>query len=486
MVAKALIGGVVRRLGALALVGLVGAGCTAIQSGDLFDPGFWAGSPLKQNDEAELGIAELYKGNFVTAEGHFNRALRANPQDIEALLGAGVLYQNTGQLTKAREMFEAVLALRPDESRQFVVLNNLQTQPASRIASVNLSLIDSGGVLGRAQAASGQPDGLPQPLIDVPRRVTAVPQTTPFLGRTQAVVPTQPGSVLPSLQGGQGQTDVQPLSGAPVNLTQGSLSRFSPGERNKISRFSTIRALRDQGLVTEQEFLVRRTANIGALLPLTSPQPAAGLDRPVPSTEQISNRLRAIGRALQQRSISVSQHAAERNLILTALLPEAPVRLAPPVAPPRGLIAAADSVAKLEQLRDGGFISSDEYTRERLAVERALQPEEPVAASVTKPKEPKEPKELKKAAAKSGPEPGVHLASYRSVKQADAGWKTIQRRHQSLLKGLKHEVRKVNLGKKGTFYRLIAGPVKSKSAQRKLCADLKRRRQFCEPSMVGG
>ena len=89
--------------------------------GEMFYESFWASSPFQENAEAELGIAEMAKGNYITAEAHFKRALRSNPRDIDALIGAGILYQNTGQSTKAREMYEAVLALRPDESRQFVV-----------------------------------------------------------------------------------------------------------------------------------------------------------------------------------------------------------------------------------------------------------------------------------------------------------------------------------------------------------------------------
>ena len=126
-----------------------------------------------------------------------------------------------------------------------------------------------------------------------------------------------------------------------------------------MSRYTTLKVLRDQGLVTPDEFNARRQTNIGALLPLTSPPPAAGLDRPVPTTEQIAGRLRAIGRALEMRAISVAQHSAERTMILDALMPSAPVVVANPATPPRGLMEAADSVRRLEKLRDEGFINSD-------------------------------------------------------------------------------------------------------------------------------
>ncbi|MBT7510255.1 MAG: hypothetical protein HN650_07540, partial [Rhodospirillaceae bacterium] len=77
----------------LAVISLGGCG---LMQGDLFSDSFWAGAPFRQNNEAELGIAELAKGNYITAEAHFKKALRGNPRDIDALIGAGILYQNTG------------------------------------------------------------------------------------------------------------------------------------------------------------------------------------------------------------------------------------------------------------------------------------------------------------------------------------------------------------------------------------------------------
>ena len=85
----------------------------------------------------------------------------------------------------------------------------------------------------------------------------------------------------------------------------------------------------------------------------------------------------------------------------------------------------------------------------------------------------------------SGPQPAVHLASYRSQKAADRGWAQLRRAHRALLEGLKPEVAKVNLARKGTWYRLMAGPVESSQAATELCRKLKSRRQFCEPSFMG-
>ena len=439
----------------------VGLGACGLFQDNLFRDSFWSASPLRDNDLAELGIAELAKGNYVTAEGHFQQALKRNGKDIHALLGAGILYQNTGQLTKAREMYEAVLAIRPDDSKQFIVWSNISTRPASQIASVNLSLLDSGNVTSAmSSAAAGGGSRQPAPPPPPMPRVSAAPSSSVMLGRP-------PAPAVPSA----------------ARVPAPAIGKFVGADANVISRFATIRALRDQGLVTQQEFNARRRANIGALTPQTAPPPSAGLDRPVPTTEQITGRLRAIGRALEMRAISVTQHAAERNMILDALMPSAPVVVANPKAPPRGLMEAADAVRRLEQLRDTGYLSSDEYAKERQAIEKAVQPKQPAPVAMASKEATSKPREMMKS---GGPSPGVHLASFRSRKQANRGWKQIKRTHKAILGGLEHQVVRVNLGKKGTYYRLKAGPLKDAAAAKAMCRKLKRRRQYCQPTVIEG
>lgn len=449
-----------RRFFAITLCAAALSGC-GLTRGDLFTESFWAGSPFHANNEAEFGIAELAKGNYISSEAHFKKALRSNPRDVDALIGAGILYQNTGQLTKAREMYEAVLALRPDKSKQFVVWNSITTRPASQIASVNLSLLDSGGVTPTVQSPAGAPAS-----ITPATPVRGAPAGSAMLGRSASPSP----------------------SSAMSPLVRETVGAYVGGDSNVMSRFSTMKAIRDQALLTPDEFNGRRRTNIGALLPLTSPPPAAGLDRSVPTTEQIAGRLRAIGRALEMRAISVSQHAAERSMILDALMPSAPVVVANPAVPPKGLMEAADAVRRLEKLKNEGFISSDEYARERQAIELSMRPATPIAPKpmAAKPVSKPEPLMKKGKAKMAGPGPAVHLASYRSKKQADRGWAQMRRAFKSVLGGLKPEISKVTLGRKGTYYRLKAGPFKSAGAAKAACRKLKRRRQFCEPSMMGG
>ena len=453
---------------AVVVVAAYGLGaCAGYSEGTgLLDSSFWdTGALFVGNDRAEYGIAEMAKGNYAMAEAQFGKALKADPKDTHALLGLGILYQNTGRMTKAKEMYESILAIRPKDEIQMVVWKEFSTRPVSEIASVNLAMLESGGVLSSMEGGSGDsyaaPPGYPADAGNP--AVMNTPSSPAMLGRT---APT-PGV----------ESRARAAGLAPV---------FSGSDANVMSRFKTIAALRDQGLITLEEYSTRRMANIGALLPLTSPPPAAGLDRSVPTSDQISGRIRAIGRALEMRAITIGQHSAERSMILDALMPSAPVSVVNPGAPPSGLMQAADAVRKLEMLQNEMLITTDEYTRERAAIEQAMQPAgmapsaAPGAGTVAA-----SPAELQAMSASSGPQPAVHLASYRSQKAANRGWAQLKRAHKALLGNLSSDISKVNLGPgKGVFYRLKVGPLDNEAASTDICKKLKRRRQYCEPSFM--
>ena len=146
-------------------------------------------------------------------------------------------------------------------------------------------------------------------------------------------------------------------------------------------------------------------------------------------------------------------------MILDAMMPSAPVVVANPAIPPKGLMEAADAVRRLEVLRNDGFISSDEYSRERQAIELAMRPNSATQEKRAKPTKPKTSVmgAVEEKAMPKKPSAAVHLASYRSIKQAERGWARIKRAHRSVLGKLRHEVTKVNLGKKGVYFRVQAG-----------------------------
>lgn len=72
----------------------------------------------------------------------------------------------------------------------------------------------------------------------------------------------------------------------------------------------------------------------------------------------------------------------------------------------------------------------------------------------------------------------IQLGALRSAPDADKEWGRIQRTHHELLSTLKPDVVRVELGEKGTFWRLRAGPL-SEQAARQLCNNLKSRNQGC-------
>lgn len=169
-------------------------------------------------------------------------------------------------------------------------------------------------------------------------------------------------------------------------------------------------------------------------------------------------------------------------MIIDGLMPAAPRAVAKPALPPKGLMEAANAVGRLEQLREAGLITSDEYTKERAAIERALQP----GGRAPQTAKPASKADAQATPRKGGPQPGVHIASFKTRRAASRGWSQLRRAHRALLGKFRSEIKRVNLGPgKGTFYRLTVGPLKSQAAATQLCRRLKRRRQYCEPGFIG-
>ncbi|MGE5478317.1 MAG: SPOR domain-containing protein [Bacteroidales bacterium] len=72
----------------------------------------------------------------------------------------------------------------------------------------------------------------------------------------------------------------------------------------------------------------------------------------------------------------------------------------------------------------------------------------------------------------------IQLGALRTAPDADKEWGRIQRANHDLLATLKPDVVRVELGEKGTFWRLRAGPL-SEQAAKQLCNELKARNQGC-------
>lgn len=261
-------------------------------------------------------------------------------------------------------------------------------------------------------------------------------------------------------------------------------------------RFVLLRKLAELELISADALPPRFEANKGALLLLTAPPPATGLNLVLPPVEDILARFRALkgGDGAEARA-----KAAERDFLLDALLPLAPATRTP--LHPRDLVAARWLEERLNRLEQAGLITPEEKAAEAAALA------ELIASGVLPPVyvEPPPPKPQPKAVgrgdparesllrgwrvvpADTAPPPappgvpvGVQLLSMASGDFAKRAWEALVKEHPEL-KPLSYKAVRTDLGDLGVTWRLLAGPLDAEGA-RALCATLKGRGQTCLPT----
>jgi len=97
----------------------------------------------------------------------------------------------------------------------------------------------------------------------------------------------------------------------------------------------------------------------------------------------------------------------------------------------------------------------------------ALVPEPAPSAPATTPSAPQQASSLPVAGAFQ-----VQLAAARSEEAAEAEWARLSARHKDLLGALTHNTLRADLGERGVFFRLRAGPVASQAEADQLCTAL--------------
>lgn len=73
----------------------------------------------------------------------------------------------------------------------------------------------------------------------------------------------------------------------------------------------------------------------------------------------------------------------------------------------------------------------------------------------------------------------VRLGSLRSPDAARDEWRRLKQQNADLLGNLRANAVSVDLGEKGTYYRIMAGPLADHAAAERLCAEMKRRNHGC-------
>jgi hypothetical protein len=81
---------------------------------------------------------------------------------------------------------------------------------------------------------------------------------------------------------------------------------------------------------------------------------------------------------------------------------------------------------------------------------------------------------------------GVHLASYRGIEEARAGWSKLQRENPDELGLLEPRIEEVDIEGRGKFLRLIGGGFSSREKAEALCKRLEAKSVYCVVSDFGG
>jgi len=112
---------------ALFMLGIAGVVGCATQDMELSNEGFQA----------------ISGKNYGHAETSLEKALSINPDNPYALLNMGVVYQETGRLDKARQMYEKVIALQPKDVAEESNTGSFAGKGLADIARENLKLLDA-------------------------------------------------------------------------------------------------------------------------------------------------------------------------------------------------------------------------------------------------------------------------------------------------------------------------------------------------------
>ena len=324
----------------LTATSLTACGLTGDSSGnsgllDLGKKGDW---------ESDLAVIAYTQGNFDEADEHVLEALHDNKKNAQALLVGALLSEKTNRPNRARQYYEEILLYNGDEVS---VLGSSTPQPEKitdiarkRLRQLNLSqnkliIEDKQGnkvfnISNEASVKNG----------------TKAMQDALALRKKRQETSTTNNTAIESL--------------------------FNDGEKNTISRFIILKELAENDMITKEEFLRARQANIGGLLPLTYAPASSQVIKPVPSSRIIIDRINALKSALEDRAISAKEFSAERNLIIEAILPPAPAQRLKRKAPSKEIITAAKDLRKLEVLYDLNLITSSEKEKEKTLIEQAL------------------------------------------------------------------------------------------------------------------
>ncbi len=372
-----------------ALIGLI-SGCTNVarMGEDGKSPTIWQFNDQAAED-ANLATVAYSQGNFEEAQRLADRSLQSNPKLPQALIVSAMTAEQLGHYNRARQNYEDLILLNSDATT-ILGSSNGKPEKMSTIAQKRLRMI----TLQQSKMVIEDDNGAKVFNIEDSKALrqskSAIAKAI-FMAQKKKPVVEEP-------------TTEEQIEAAEI--------LFDDGEQNVIARFLTLKELAENDLVTQEEFLNARSANIGALLPLTNGAPAFGIDRAVPSPDLIVERINILKEATEAKAITPREFLAERNLIIETLLPPHPRQRAKRQLPTKDIMTAAKNLRKLEVLYDLNLITTNEKEKEKAAIENYLGINRAAAtAKTTKPETAKPTEEKKAEDEKSKAEPLVPMVS---------------------------------------------------------------------------
>lgn len=322
-------------------LGLLG-GCAIFDKKDTDKESNWLMQQFEKtgDKDAELATVAYSQGDFKKAQELVLESLHDNPRNQQALLVGALNAEKLGRTNRARQYYEDLIVIGGTQKTILGTDNGVPT-PIADIAKKRLRAL----TIKQSKLVIENPNGSRS--FDISKAASKE--------QSKAAINTAWKKKKPS---------------AAKKAGVGNL--FTPQEQNIITRFLTLKELAEKDLITKDEFLSRRIANVGGLLPLTHQPAATGIDQPVPSPDLIIERINVLKEATESRAITPQEFSAERDIIIEALLPPNPRTRMARKAPSRSILGAAKDLRKLEVLYDLNLITSSEKAAEQKAIEKYL------------------------------------------------------------------------------------------------------------------
>jgi len=299
--------------------------------------------------EANLAVVAYSNGNFEQADKHVREALYDNKKNAQALLVGALLSEKTNRPNRARQFYEEILLYNGNEM-SVLGTSGSEPQKITTIAQKRLRQLN----LSQNKLIIEDKDG--NKIFNINNDASVKNGTTAM--EEALFIQQQKQGLKNSAQADTDRNAVEVL--------------FSDEEKNTISRFIIFKSLAENDLITKEEFLRARQANIGGLLPLTKTPASSQVIKPVPTASIIVDRINALKSAVEDRAITPKEYSAERNLIVEAVLPPYPAERLKKKAPAKDIISAAKDLRKLEVIYDLGLITTSEKAKEQKAIEQYL------------------------------------------------------------------------------------------------------------------